>query len=321
MDISKSVHKLPDSVSQRPSGGLAKGAAEVAAQAAAQEIHHASAESHHPVAESHEAQHAEAADTVQPICPGHGKPTIIDLFPGDESITAQTLRYPENGEPMPKEPIAAQTLRYPENGEPLPKEPIGAQTLRYPENGEPMPKLPKFPIDEFPIEKRPFPFGQTKALGENGEPIDKLPKFPKHEFPIEKRPFPGGQTKAIGENGEFDKLKPRTAAMLGESGESWGKLQPRTAAMGEDGSDLKPFKPGKPFNPFDGGPKGRTLAFPESGEDWKKLPFNPKDGVSPPCKCIPDPGDFEFMRTTAFGMGENGDDNRQELPKLPPNLA
>lgn len=202
-------------------------------------------------------------------CPhptGKEKPTIIDLFPDlDGGMHAQTLAYPENGEPLP-EGITAQTLRYPENGEPLPKNPIGAQTLAYPENGEPLPKkgggIPKqtlaFPEsgEPWPKQKLPFP-GQTLRHPEGGDDLGKPFK-----------PFPGSPNRTMATH---------------EGGDATPRLKPwfeppmqRTHAMHEAGDAPTRLNP----------PMGQTLAFPESGDD---RPFKPvKPLISPPCKCVPD---------------------------------
>ncbi|MEB3204838.1 MAG: hypothetical protein VKP57_09070, partial [Candidatus Sericytochromatia bacterium] len=68
-------------------------------------------------------------------------------------IGAQTLRYPEGGQPVPP-PVQAQTLRFPEGGQPLPP-PVQAQTLRFPEGGQP------------PLEG---PGVQTRRHPEGGQP-------------------------------------------------------------------------------------------------------------------------------------------------------
>ncbi|HEY9840801.1 MAG: hypothetical protein ACAI44_11770 [Candidatus Sericytochromatia bacterium] len=221
------------------------------------------------------------ADVVEADCPGHEKPTIIDLFPELDpegpGIT-QTLRYPEDGE-FPVKPPTTQTLRYPEDGE-FPVKPPTTHTLRYPEDGE------------FPVKP---PIARTAAIGEDGSHFGK----------------PSLRTAAMGEYGD-DFAKPgkkdgpilRTAAM-GEYGDDWGK----------------PFKPGKPggLKPWFDPPITRTLAYPENGDSefLKRLKENLKPHTSPPCKCWPEKdefpqGDFPLNRTMAY-TGEGGDDQGPKI--------
>ncbi|PKL76103.1 MAG: hypothetical protein CVV27_11990 [Candidatus Melainabacteria bacterium HGW-Melainabacteria-1] len=188
MNIPKSTHKLPDSLSPKA--------------ASAQETVHAKSHGHaHAESSSHAHGHAHAKpvppqDSVQELCPGHGKPNIIDLFPDLEQPSVRTLAYPEAGESI--EPPVSRTLAYPENGEAI--EPPVSRTLAYPEGGE-HPFKPG----------KPFPSPPCKCWpGKDEFPINKLPKPGQDEFPILRT-----MTSGLGEAGDstppmnfYDSVKP-----------------------------------------------------------------------------------------------------------------
>ena len=232
MDVKKAIHLVPEAANAAIQS-LGRNAASVGAAIAkvAGEAPEVEVEQEDAIAQKFQ-NFKDKLDCPHPG--GKEKPTIIDLFPDlDGGMHAQTLAYPENGEPLPKDPIGAQTLRFPENGEPLPKNPIGAQTLAYPENGEPLPKKgggrPK----------------QTLAYPESGEPLpkQKLP-FPSHTLRHPEggddlgKPFkpgmPPSNTLATHEGGDHNPFKP------------WNKPPSNTLMFPESGDD-RPFKPLKPL--------------------------------------------------------------------------
>lgn len=267
MNIKPTLHQVPESHTR------ANGASEASASKAAQGAASSPSSGSSVAQEGSDAigQEVDQADAFEKPVPGKGKPTIVDLFPEmEDGLKAQTLMFPENGEPMPeKGGFQTKTLMFPENGEPMPeKGGFQAQTLRFPEDGGASIKPGKIPGHH------EHHHGQTKAIGENGEPgfrPDKPGKIPGHHE------HHHGQTKALGENGEGGG-KPGKPGMPEKL--PFPNFPHMTKAMGENGDFVKPPKP------FPGiQPPGHTLAFPESGESWGKPGKAPP---SPPCKCHPE---------------------------------